>query len=267
MISPGSAAFEIHGNPQAALELRLAWNSFVHVDQRLVLIQSLNRAIAGARAALHKSQLAEPHARANGHGKGARNDFGVQLAFVSLGHAVELGAVVGDEAGENVEAAGGALGVGASRNVVRQTQFLDERNDVNAVFFENGRAGQIDARHAQFLDFVGDGGVWSGQKAGSHSVGHVSQSQVKTRGLNMLGVDGGCGADVSARDQVADFLRGKDSRGPRLSVFGRQLRFILRKRSDLGSTWTSSGFPFGRVKNTAVIFPCEDCLRAGWRVI
>ena len=87
------------------------------------------------------------------------------------------------------------LGFARPEILSRQVQFLDQRDDVNAVFFENRRAGQIDSRHAQVFDFVGDRGVRSGQKAGAHAVRDVSQSQIETGRLNMVRVDCGRGTD------------------------------------------------------------------------
>ena len=46
--------------------------------------------------------------------------------------------------------------------------------DVDAIFFENRRAGEIDARHAEFFDFGFDGAVRARQKAGAHAVRHVA---------------------------------------------------------------------------------------------
>src|SRR5580698_8465076 len=105
----GFGGLKIDRNSQAPLKLRLARNPLVHVDEGLLLIESFNCAITGAGASLNKAQLAEPHPGANRHGKGARNNFSVQFAFISLRYAVELGAVIGDQARENVQAPGRTL--------------------------------------------------------------------------------------------------------------------------------------------------------------
>ena len=66
-----------------------------------------------------EADLVEPHARADQDREGARRDLGVERAGVARLDAVELGAAVGDEAGEEVEPAGRALGVGDGGDAAR----------------------------------------------------------------------------------------------------------------------------------------------------
>ena len=122
-------------------------------------------------------------------GKRAGNNFGVEFALVSWRHAVELGAVIGDQAGENVEASGRALRIRLPGNIFRQVQLFDQRNDVDAIFFEDRRASQIDAGHAEVFDFGIDRAVRAGQETGAHAMRHVAEAQVKTRRLDVIGVD------------------------------------------------------------------------------
>src|ERR1700683_2408031 len=57
-------AFQIHSNSQPPLDSRLGGSVFV-VDKRFFPIQSSDRAVARARIALNKPQLAQPHPCAN----------------------------------------------------------------------------------------------------------------------------------------------------------------------------------------------------------
>ena len=81
------------------------------------------------------------------------------------------------------------LGFALPEMIVGQVQFLNQRDDVNAVSFETARAGQVDARHPQFFDLGFHRAVWPRQEAGAHAVGDVSQSQVETRRLNVVRIN------------------------------------------------------------------------------
>ena len=74
--------------------------------------------------ALDEADLAQLHSSANADGECPGNDFGVELAFVTGGSAIEFDAVIGDQAGENVEAAGRAFRIRLAGNVVRRYSFM-----------------------------------------------------------------------------------------------------------------------------------------------
>ena len=149
--------------------------------------------------------------------------------------AVKFGAVVGDQASENVEGSGRAFGVGLAGNIFRQVQFLDQRDDVDAIFFENRSASEIDARHAEFFDLGLDRAVRAGQKARAHAMRHVAEAQIEACRLDVVRVDRGRGDDISPGNQVADFLRGKDSCGPGLRFVRPAILARFQKRSGFGS--------------------------------
>src|SRR5260370_15833760 len=62
---------------------------------------------------------------------------------------------------------------------------------------------------------------------------HVAKAQVETRGLDVVGVDCGTRANVSTGDQVGDFLRGQDSRGPGSTFFICTVRPVLKSNLTL----------------------------------
>src|SRR5271165_191657 len=85
------------------------------VDQPHLLVQPAQRAVAEAGRTAADAQLHEPRAGAHQDAEGARRDFGEERALVALADTVEFGAVIGDDAGEDVESAGRALWVGGGR--------------------------------------------------------------------------------------------------------------------------------------------------------
>ena len=92
------------------------------VMQRFVLEHG-QPAVADAEA-----HLAEPRAAADADREGARADFEIERALVAVRQGIEAAGMVADDAGEHVEAAGRALGVGAGRDGVRQVQAFLQRH-------------------------------------------------------------------------------------------------------------------------------------------
>ena len=91
--------------------------------------------------------------------------------MVALGNAVELGAAVGDDAGEDVEAAGRALGIGQRRDPLLEGDAFQQRDDVDAVPFQHRTLGQVERVHGDPLQPFGDGGVGAGEEAGDDPIG------------------------------------------------------------------------------------------------
>src|SRR6266567_192388 len=209
--------FQIDRDPQTSIEQGFYRTVFVHVDERLLPVQLFDHAVASVGISADEAQLTQPHSRPDSDGECARDNFRIQFAFVSRRNAVEFDAVIRDQTSKNVQAPRGALGICLARNVFRQIHFLEQRHDVNTVFLKNRCARQVDPGHPQLFDFGFDRAIRAGEKDGSNPVRDISQTQVETRGLDMVWAYRRRGAYASTGDEVADFLRGEYSCGPALS--------------------------------------------------
>src|ERR1700730_189820 len=76
------------------------------VDQPDLLVQSAERAVAEAGRAAADAQLHEARAAAHQNAESARRDLGKKRPLVALADAVELGTVIGDDPGKDIEPAG-----------------------------------------------------------------------------------------------------------------------------------------------------------------
>src|SRR5208282_3601161 len=100
---------------------------FAGVDEGIVLIELLQPGIAGGdKSASAEAELIELHSCANEDREGLRDDLDVKPAVVAPAHALEFVSWLGDEACEDVQPAGGALGVGDSVDVGREREALHE---------------------------------------------------------------------------------------------------------------------------------------------
>ena len=117
-------------------------------------MQPAQRGIAERRRAAADAQLHQARAGAHQNAERARRDLGVERSLVAVADAVELGAVVGDDPGENIEPADRAFRVGESRGAAAQRHILAERHDIDAVLFEDRSAGQVDPMHRQQIELV-----------------------------------------------------------------------------------------------------------------
>src|SRR6202049_958344 len=221
--------FQINRDPQTSIEQGFYRTVLVHVDERLRPVQLFDHAVAGVGISADEAEVTQPHSRPDSDGECARDNFRIQSAFVSRRNTVEFDAVIRDQASKNVQAPRGALGICFARNVFRQIHFLEQRHDVNAVFLKNRGARQVDPGHPQLFDFGFARAVLAGEKAGSHPVSDISQTQVETRRLDMVWVYRRRGAYVSTGDEMADFLRGEYSCGPALSLFDRRPGIIFKR--------------------------------------
>src|SRR5260370_3932303 len=214
--------FQIDRDPQTSIEQGFYRTVFVHVDERRRCVQLFNHAVASIGISPGEAQLTQPHSRPDSDGECPRDNLRIQFAFVSRRNTVEFDAVIGDQTSKNVQASRCALRIGFAPNVLRQIHFLEHRHDINAVFLKNRCARQVDPGHPKLFDFRFDRAIGSGEKAGSHPVSHISQTQVETRRLDMVWVYRLRGAYVSTGDEIADFLRGEYSREPALSLLNRR---------------------------------------------
>jgi len=119
--------------------------------------------------------------------------------------------VIGNETGEDVEPAGGALGICAGGDAFGQMNAFKHRNDVDATTLEHCGAGQVDGGHLQGLDPVHHRGGLAGEKTGLDAIGNRTEAEIETGGLNLAIFDGGIGCDDALVDELANVLGGKDA--------------------------------------------------------
>jgi hypothetical protein len=145
--------------------------------------------------------------------EGTGDDLGVQLTFVTTGDGFEFLAVIGDEARKDIEAAGGAFGVGAAGDIGRKSELLFQRDDVDFATFERGRFGERDRFRSVVPELAVDGGMFIGEKAGVNAVGKRAEAKIDAGGLDLFRKDGTGGEDMTALDEIAEALGRKDPGG------------------------------------------------------
>ena len=109
--------------------------------------------------------------------KTARADLGIKRAVIAFGNAVEFGAAIGDGAGQQVQPAGGAFGIGDGGDARRQGQPFHQRHDIDAALFQHralrsGRSGASRIRRSGRRRVR----PCPGQERGAHAVGHGAQA-------------------------------------------------------------------------------------------
>ncbi len=107
--------------------------------------------------------------------------------MIAAGDAIEAAGLVGDHAGEDIEPAGRAFRIGDRRDVRRQSQAFDQRDDVDAVGFQHRAGGERKFVEFQFGDPLRDGGARAGQKTGAHAIGDGAETQIEARRLDLIG--------------------------------------------------------------------------------
>ena len=101
--------------------------------------------VAEPRAAHGEAQLVERQVLSDPDGERQRHHLEVERAVVARRDLVEAVAVIGDHAGEDVDAAGRALRVGLAAQPGREIESLLELNQVGAPRLEHGPvAAQVD---------------------------------------------------------------------------------------------------------------------------
>ncbi len=183
--------------------------------------------LPGAAAA--EADLGEARALAHDDAEGARDDLGVELALIARGHLVEGAAAVGDEAREDVEPAGGALGIGGGGDPAGKPEPLQQRHDIDAVPLQDRALGQVDLMQRELLDLLGDRRILARQEARPDPVGDGAQAQVEARRLHLSRQHVDLGPDLIVADQGADLLIGQQSGTGR--ACGGRGRFFARRLS------------------------------------
>src|SRR4051812_1311159 len=169
------------GEPVAD-RLRLGWT----IDQPDLLMQPAQRRIAEPGRAAADAQLHEARVGAHQDAEGARRDLRKERTLVALADAVEFGAVIGDDPGEYIEPAGRALWVGGRRGAFPQRYIFKQRDDINAVLFENRALRQVDVVHREELELVAHARPRAGQKARPHTIGDLAEPQVDAGRLDLI---------------------------------------------------------------------------------
>ena len=159
--------------------------------------------------------------------------------MVAGADVVEAVVAVGDDAGEDVEAAGRALRVGLGAHVVGQRQLLDQRHQVGAVALEHGAVAQVDLLEGEPLDLLLDRRVDVGQEGAAQRPGEVAEAQVDAGRLDRLGAD----PVVAGADPLASIASARgacEGKTPRASArsSGRDYSPRLRRRRGRASART-----------------------------
>ena len=104
--------------------------------------RSAEALVFGAAAA--EADLGEARALAHDDAEGARHDLGIDHALIARLDLVEGAAAIDDQPGEDVEAAGRAFGIYRSGNAGAELKALQQRHDIDAVFFQDRAVAQVD---------------------------------------------------------------------------------------------------------------------------
>src|SRR5579864_2823314 len=120
--------------------------------------------------------------------------------------AIERLRVVGDEACEDVDPAGRALGVRRSGNAAGKIRTFEQRYDVDASGFQDGAIGEIDLVHEDREELFPHRRARAGKKARANPVCDGAEAQVDARRLQLRledvlrGDDLAPGANQAAQD-------------------------------------------------------------------
>ena len=98
---------------------------------------------------------------------------------------VEAARAVGNDAGEDVEAAGRALRVCGRDDLRRQREAFEQRYDVDAIGLQHRAVGEVDLVQLQLVDALGHRRARPGQKTGAHAIGDIAEPEIEARGLDL----------------------------------------------------------------------------------
>src|SRR6185503_795296 len=107
----GARALDVHAHQDAVPDVLLGHR----FHELVLLVQAAQLLVAAEGVAAPQAKLVQARALADQDAEGAGRYLGVELPLVAFPHAIEFGAVVRDEAREDVEAPGGALRVADAR--------------------------------------------------------------------------------------------------------------------------------------------------------
>ena len=91
-----------------------------------------------------KPDLIQTRAVADLDREGARTNLGEERTRIALLDRIETLLAVGDQAGEDVEAAGRAFRIGKAGDGRAELELLDQRHEIDAACFEHGALREVD---------------------------------------------------------------------------------------------------------------------------
>ena len=197
--------------------------------------------------------------------EGLRADFEVEAAAIAGDGLVEAGAVIGDDARENVEPAGRAFRVRDAGHVRGQRQRLLDLGDINAADFQNRAGAEIHGVKHEPLDLLSRRGGRPRHEARTHPERARPEPKIEARGLDLPGPDRSGGRDRASLDQRRDRLRWKNAKSRHGSGIGdvgaaEQLIFLepcgkrRKSRSTIGtSTDRVVVIPEGRSPDPGIV--------------
>ena len=144
-------------------------------------------------------------------GEGARADLDIERPGIAGADLVELARMVGDDAGEDVEPAGGGLRVGGGADIARQLEVLHQRHDVDAAGLQHGTADQAEFVQLDLGEPVADQRLRTGQEAGAHAIGDLAEPEIEARRLDLVGIEPLVGRNRAGLDHLLDDLGRQDS--------------------------------------------------------
>ncbi len=150
--------------------------------QHVALVQRQHLLLRQQGMAEAEADLRQARAAAHDDGKGARADFEIERADIAGGDLVEFLGAIGDDAGEDVEAAGGAFRIGGGRHALGQRQAFHQRHDVDAAGFQHRAFREVDDMQTQPVELVGDEMAGTGHEAGADAEGLDAEAQVEAGG-------------------------------------------------------------------------------------
>ena len=212
---------EVDRETQAAADRRGTGNIVLVVYQTELLVEFAEVFVGLGGHAAREAQLVQAVALTDGYAEGAGDNFGEELSSITGRDSVEFAAVIGEQAGEDVETPGCTFRICLARDVGRQAEFFCQRDNVDLSALERGGLGERDLFEGVGVELAANGGVFVRKKAGAHAISDAAEPQVNAGGLNLVGRDGTGRVDLSARNQISQALRRKDS--GRVLSFGEEV--------------------------------------------
>ncbi len=187
----GVAARAISDEPVAAGEIDRDGDAAcdvgtVGIHEPLALVKRQRLVRVEDRPPLAEPDLRQARACAHEDREGSRADLDVERPLIAGLDLVEGPGTVGDDAGEDIEPAGRALGIGVGGEVTRQAQFFQQRHDVDAPGLQHRAAHEIEPVERQLLQALLHDVLRSRKEARADAVGRPAEPEVEARGLHLI---------------------------------------------------------------------------------
>src|SRR4029077_13025932 len=114
---------------------------------------------------------------------------------VAGANVVETRLKIGNGAGKDGNAPGGALGVCLAADLSGKRERFHQRDQVDAALFKHRSLAQVDLIHQEFRQEIADGEALGNrpllrQKTAEHPVGRLTKTEIKARRLVLALLDG-----------------------------------------------------------------------------